>query len=80
MRKPGQGLTQLPTDQLKTLLKRLHRGELQCPIDAQSIASAGFQHRHAELMDALRGLDEPGVRAVLVCVLAERMHLMGTRE
>ena len=43
-------------------------------LTAHSIAAAGFQFRHHELMDALRGLDEPAVRAVLVCVLAERIH------
>jgi hypothetical protein len=31
-------------------------------------------------MGALRGLDEAGVRAVLVCVLAERQHQAAERE
>ena len=67
------GLTALTTDHLKTLLKYLHDGSLGLPLTAHSIAAAGFQFRHHELMGALRGLDEPGVRAVLVCVLAERI-------
>ena len=68
------GLTSLTTDHLKRLLKYLHDGSLGLPLNAHSIAAAGFQFRHHELMSALRGLDEAAVRAVLVCVLAERMQ------
>ena len=68
------GLTSLTTDHLKRLLKYLHDGSLGLPLTAHSIAAAGFQFRHHELMNALRGLDEAAVRAVLVCVLAERMQ------
>ena len=67
------GLTSLTTDHLKRLLKYLHDGSLDLPLTAHSIAAAGFQFRHHELMNALRGLDEAAVRAVLVCVLAERI-------
>ncbi len=67
------GLTTLTTEQLKKLLKYLHDGTLETPLDAHRIACVGFQFRHAELMDALRGLDEAAIRAVLVCVLAERI-------
>jgi len=69
-----EGLTSLTTEHLKTLLKYLHDGSLDLPLTAHSIAAAGFQFRHHELMNALRGLDEPAVRAVLVCVLAERLQ------
>ncbi len=68
-----QGLTSLTTEHLKKLLKYLHDGSLETPLNAHSIACAGFQFRHGELMSALRGLDEAAVRAVLVCVLAERI-------
>ena len=67
------GLTTLTTEQLKKLLKYLHEGALETPLDAHRIACVGFQFRHSELMHALRGLDEAAVRAVLVCVIAERM-------
>ena len=67
------GLTTLTTEQLKKLLKYLHDGSLETPLDAHRIACVGFQFRHAELMSALRGLDEAAVRAVLVCVIAERL-------
>ena len=68
-----QGLTSLTTEHLKKLLKYLHDGSMETPLNAHSIACVGFQFRHAELMSALRGLDEVGIRAVLVCVLAERI-------
>ena len=69
----ADGLTSLTTEHLKRLLLYLHRGELSLPLDAHGIAAAGFQFRHQALMAALRGLDETAVRAVLVCVLAERL-------
>jgi hypothetical protein len=74
----AEGLTSLSTEHLKRLLKYLHRGELTLPLDAHGIAAAGFQFRHQELMAALRGLDEVAVRAVLVCVLAERLDADST--
>ncbi|MEC7240620.1 MAG: hypothetical protein VXW32_05240 [Myxococcota bacterium] len=70
---PAEGLTTLKTEELKTLLRLLHRGQLSLPLTAHSVACAGFQYKHHELMANLRGLDEAGVRAVLVCVLAERL-------
>jgi len=71
---PGEGLTSLKTDELKKLLSLLHRKELGLPFTAHSVACAGFQYRQGELMAAFRDLDEAGVRAVLVCVLAERLQ------
>ena len=68
-----EGLTSLTTEQLKKLLKYLHDGSLELPLTARSIATVGFQFRHQELTGAMRGLDEAGVRAVLVCVIAERI-------
>ena len=68
-----EGLTSLTTDHLTRLLKYVHEGSLGLPLTAHSIAAAGFQFRHHELMSALRGLDEAAIRAVLVCVIAERM-------
>ena len=67
------GLTSLTTEQLKKLLKYLHDGTLETPLNAHRIACVGFQFRHSELMSALRGLNEAAIRAVLVCVIAERM-------
>ena len=70
---PGKGLTELSIDELQKLLRHVHRGELVCPVDIHRLTVVGFQYKAAELTSALRGLDEPAVRAVLVCVLAERM-------
>jgi hypothetical protein len=69
---PGEGLTTLKTEELKKLLGLLHRGDLVLPFTAHSVACAGFQYRQMELMSAFRNLEAPAVRAILVCVLAER--------
>lgn len=65
-------LTDVPTEDLKKLLRHVHRGELPCPITADTLACVGLQFRGEPILAALRGLDEPAVRAVLICVLAER--------
>lgn len=65
------GLADVPTEDLRALLRHVHSGEARCPLDAAEVARLGLQHRHEELMH-LRGLDTPAVRAVLVAVLAER--------
>lgn len=69
---PGRGLVDVSTEALKTCFRALTRGELGCPLTAWEIARFGLQSWQAELLDGLRGLDEAGVRAVLVAVLAER--------
>lgn len=66
------GLTKVPTEDLEKALRVLHRGQLRCPVTVAELTRVGLQHRAAELMNVLRGLDEAGVRAVLVAVLAER--------
>ena len=68
------GLTALREKELTTLLRYLHRGELDVPLTIETLTRIGLQHRHDVVMGALRGLDEAGVRAVLVCVLAERKN------
>ncbi|MFV8753521.1 hypothetical protein ACNOYE_23460 [Nannocystaceae bacterium ST9] len=65
-------LTGVPTEELKQLLRRVHRNEIAIPITPANLAFVGLQHRAGEIMQSLRGLDEPGARAVLVAVLAER--------
>jgi len=67
-------LTGVPTDELKQLLRRVHHNEIAIPVTPAGLAFVGLQHRAAEIMQSLRGLDEPGARAVLVAVLAERMQ------
>ena len=65
------GLTGVPTETLVQLLRLLYRGTLPCPMHSSTLAPLGFQ-AFTEDLGALRGLDEGAVRAVLVCVLAER--------
>lgn len=65
-------LTGVPTEDLERLLRLLHRGQVEAPLSPAAIACVGLQHRSEELLQSLRGLDEAGVRAVLVAVLAER--------
>ena len=72
---PGMalGLTEVSTDDLKRALAMLHRGQLDVPVSAWGLARVGLQHCQGPLLDHLRGLDAAGVRAVLTCVLAERV-------
>ena len=71
----GQGLSQVKTEALVPLLRVLHRGELRFPLTIDELSRVGLQHTAGELLATLRQLDEAGVRAVLVAVLAERRHL-----
>ena len=74
MKRKPDGLTQMSTDELKKLLRLIYKEQIEFPLDAQRIACAGFQYRHQVLIDALRGLDRHAARAVVVCVLAERLR------
>lgn len=68
----GHGLTNVPTQDLKKALKVVHSGELQTPLSLPELTRCGLQHVADELMGELRGCDAAGIRAVLICVLAER--------
>lgn len=67
----SNGLKHVSSEDLKALLRALHRGELKTPIARTTLTEVGFFHLGDEV-DVLRGLDDAGVRAVLVSVLAER--------
>lgn len=71
MLEAGRALTGVATDDLKALLRVVHRGELACPVTAKSLAEVGLLRLGDEL-DFLKGLDRAAVQAVLVAVLAER--------
>ena len=68
----AKGMTAVKTDDVKALLRCVHRGELACPITQIGLAQAGLL-RLGDDVGHLFGLDEAGVRAVLVAVLAERL-------
>lgn len=74
MKKPSLGLTPVATDDLRKLLQALHRGHLAFPLAIENLTRVGLQHCATLLTGQLRELDERGVRAVLVAVIAERMR------
>ncbi len=67
------GLTQVPTEDLKTLLHYLHQGEINCPVTPSELARIGLQDRAEAILSTVRGLDASALRAVLVAVIAERL-------
>jgi len=66
-----RGLTRLPLPVLERVLKLVHRGTLACPMAPTELARLGLQDATDDL-SLIRGLDRPGVHAVLVAVIAER--------
>lgn len=66
------GLKEVKTDDLVVAFRALHRGDLEVPVTIAGLTRHGLQHCAGALLAHLRGLDASGVRAVLVCVLAER--------
>lgn len=70
--KSGLGLTEVSEQDLKKALAVVHQGELRAPLSLPELTRCGLQHCAEPMMSAMRGLDAAGVRAVLVCVLAER--------
>ena len=71
----ARGLTRVETQDLKKALAAVHRGHLLCPPTMENLARVGLQHCANELLALLRNVDEAGVRAVLVAVIAERQAL-----
>ena len=67
----GLGLTELRTDELKSLLRLIYNGKLVCPFNRQMLMTMGF-NRVSECAEILCNLDEKAVRAILFSVLAER--------
>jgi hypothetical protein len=74
MKNSPEGLTNLSTEELKKLLRLIYKNEVRFPLDAERIACIGFQYKHSVLINALRDLDATASRAVIVCVLAERLQ------
>jgi hypothetical protein len=65
------GLVHVKTARLEALLAALHHGKLTAPLTTMSLMAEGF-HDLQDQLGALSGLDAVGLRALLVCVLAER--------
>ena len=66
------GLRDVPTQQLRTLLRAVHRKETTVPVTPASLAALGLQDWSESVLGTLRALDGKAVHAVLVAVLAER--------
>lgn len=73
-------LTGVPTHEIETLLRFIHRREIEAPITPVGLARVGLQHRSEEFMQTLRGLDQAGVRALLIAVAAERIANSGESD
>lgn len=71
MIRSGQGLSHISSKDLKRLLRAVHRGDVDCPINQIGLAELNLLRLGDEL-GHLRGLDARGLQAVLVAVLAER--------
>ncbi len=67
----GSGLTGASTEELKQLLAALHHGRLAFPLERTTLLVMGLNGL-ADHADLIVGLDERGVRSVVVAVLAER--------
>ncbi|NVB41030.1 hypothetical protein G6O69_24530 [Pseudenhygromyxa sp. WMMC2535] len=65
-------LTGVSTEALEKLLRHLYRNEIEAPFTPVNLSLVGMQYATEMLMQSLRGLDQAGVRAVLVAVIAER--------
>lgn len=73
MHDAAAGMTEVNTDDLKKLLRVLHREEIGCPLTVDELARCGLQHCADPILNTCRGLSAEGVRAVTVAVIAERL-------
>ena len=67
-----RGLTEVPTDALRALMRLVYKGELEVPLTITQITRTGLQYCAGDLLATLRCLDKDGVIAVLTVVIAER--------
>lgn len=64
-------LTGVPTEELRRLLKAIHRDVLEFPINRANLIATAFGHVEGDL-GALIGLNKTAAQRVVVAVLAER--------
>lgn len=65
-------LTTIPSKNLRTLLRAVFKGQIECPLGPAGLAAIGLQDVSGPLLSHMRGLDKGAVHAVLVATLAER--------
>jgi hypothetical protein len=68
---PGIGIHRVSTDELKRLLRALHRGALSSPVNRAALIEKGFGNIEEHLKHVV-GRDSAGARAVIAAVLEER--------
>ena len=68
---PGIGIHRVSTDDLKRLLRAIHRGALSSPVTRAALVEKGFGDIEGHLKHVV-GRDSAGARAVIVAVLEER--------
>jgi hypothetical protein len=66
------GLTEVSTDDLRKLLRALHRGDVTCPLTPVGLTCIGLQDAVGDVLAHVRGLERAAVHAVVVAVIAER--------
>ena len=71
----AKGLTELSTEELKKLLQIVYKEQTEFPLNPQRVACIGFQYKQNSILNVFRGLEKSAVQAILVCVLAERLHI-----
>ena len=67
----GLGLHRVSTEELKRLLRALHRGALSSPVTRWSLIEKGFGNMEGNLKHVV-GRDTDSAKAVLFAVLEER--------
>jgi hypothetical protein len=67
----GLGMHRVSTDDLKRLLRSLHRGVLASPLKRSSLVEKGFGDLEGHL-SLIVGRDAEAAKAVIVAVLQER--------
>lgn len=68
---PSLGVHRVSTDELKRLLRWLHRGVLPSPITRSALIEKAFGNQEGNLR-LIVGLDVPSAKALVVAVLEER--------
>lgn len=67
----GFGIHRVSTDELKRLLRALHRGAISSPVTRWSLIEKGFGNQEGNL-DHVIGRDTAAAKALIFAVLQER--------
>lgn len=71
MLQPGIGIHRVSSEELKRLLRALHRGALSSPVTRASLIEKGFGNIEGHLSHVI-GRDTAGARALIAAVMQER--------